>query len=166
MMFYVPLDDVETILFQIWAYEDEPPPYATKTAGIQKQTHGDYERVDDDWFGLGDRSQDDAAQDNQGPGRIFDRTREHLGTSDRGIVLYRRMLRDSIEAVQQGRDPVGVIRDEARTRSSPSTPARAVSTSRSEVRAGARRASSRCASPSRSRRRNRRLQRNDDHAKR
>lgn len=113
MMFYVPLDDVETILFQIWAYEDQPPPFTLKTAGIQKQTHGEYERVDDDWFGLGDRSQDDAAQDNQGPGRIYDRTREHLGASDRGIVLFRKMLRDSIDAVSNGRDPIGVIRDES-----------------------------------------------------
>jgi 5,5'-dehydrodivanillate O-demethylase len=112
LMFYVPLDDVETVLFQVWAYDDEPPPYTVKTAGIHKTTHGDYERVDDDWFGLGDRSQDDAAQDNQGPGRIYDRTKEHLGATDRGIVLYRRMLRESIDAVRQGRDPVGVIRDE------------------------------------------------------
>jgi hypothetical protein len=63
---------------------------------------------------LGDRSQDDAAQDNQGRERIYDRTKEQLAASDRGIVLYRRMLRDSIEAVQQGRDPVGIIRDDGR----------------------------------------------------
>ena len=113
LMFYVPLDDVETVLFQVWCYEDQPPPYTVKAAGIQKTTRGDYERVDDGWFGLGDRSQDDAAQDNQGRERIYDRSLENLGTSDRGIVLYRRMLRDSIEAVEQGRDPVGVIRDES-----------------------------------------------------
>jgi hypothetical protein len=100
------------VLFQSWCYEDQPPPYTLKTAGIQKQTRGEYERVDDGWFGLGDRSQDDAAQDNQGRERIYDRTLENLAASDRGIVLYRRMLRDSIEAVEQGRDPVGVIRDE------------------------------------------------------
>jgi 5,5'-dehydrodivanillate O-demethylase len=112
LMFYVPLDDVETVLFQVWAYEDEPPPYTTKTAGIQKTTRGEYERVDDGWFGLGDRSQDDAAQDNQGRERVYDRSQENLGSSDRGIVLHRRMLRDSIEAVQRGMDPVGIIRDE------------------------------------------------------
>jgi 5,5'-dehydrodivanillate O-demethylase len=113
LMFYVPVDDLETVLFQIWCYEDQPAPYTTKAAGIQKTTRGDYERVDDGWFGLGDRSQDDAAQDNQGRERIFDRSLENLGTSDRGIVLYRRMLRESIEAVEQGRDPMGVIRDES-----------------------------------------------------
>jgi 5,5'-dehydrodivanillate O-demethylase oxygenase subunit len=111
LMFYVPIDDTDTILLQVWAYEDQPPPYTLKTAEIQKTTRGEYERVEDDWFGLGDRSQDDAPQDNQGRERIYDRSLENLGTSDRGIVLFRRMIRDSIEAVEQGKDPVGVIRD-------------------------------------------------------
>ena len=37
-------------------------------------------------------------------GRIQDRTQEHLGKTDVGIIRYRRMLRAAIEAVQQGRD--------------------------------------------------------------
>ena len=129
MMFYVPLDDVETVLFQFWCYEDQPPPYTLKTAGIQKTVRGDYERVEDGWFGLGDRSQDDAAQDNQGRERIYDRSLENLATSDRGIVLYRRMLRDSIEAVEQGRDPAASSATTPSTTSSHSTPARPASTS-------------------------------------
>jgi hypothetical protein len=39
-------------------------------------------------------------------GRIQDRTREHLGQSDKGIVAYRRLLRRSIELVQNGERPV------------------------------------------------------------
>ena len=38
----------------------------------------------------------------ESPGRIADRTREHLGTSDKGIVLYRRLLVDAIEKAQKG----------------------------------------------------------------
>jgi nitrite reductase/ring-hydroxylating ferredoxin subunit len=38
----------------------------------------------------------------ESPGRIADRTKEHLGTSDKGIVLYRRLLVDAIEKTQQG----------------------------------------------------------------
>jgi 5,5'-dehydrodivanillate O-demethylase len=114
MMFYVPVDDTDTILLQVWCYDDQPPPYTLKTAPIQKTTRGEYERVDDGWFGLGDRSQDDAAQDNQGRERIFDRSREYLAASDRGILLFRKMLRDSIQAVQKGEDPVGIIRDESK----------------------------------------------------
>jgi 5,5'-dehydrodivanillate O-demethylase len=45
----------------------------------------------------------------QGP--IADRTREILGSSDRGIAIYRRLLFDQIEAVGAGNDPLGVIRD-------------------------------------------------------
>jgi phenylpropionate dioxygenase-like ring-hydroxylating dioxygenase large terminal subunit len=39
-------------------------------------------------------------------GRIQDRTREHLGQSDRGIVAYRRLLQRSIELIQKGQRPV------------------------------------------------------------
>jgi phthalate 4,5-dioxygenase oxygenase subunit len=35
-------------------------------------------------------------------GAIQDRTREHLGSTDRGIVLFRRMLVDAIESTQAG----------------------------------------------------------------
>jgi hypothetical protein len=39
---------------------------------------------------------------------------ERLGTSDKGIILYRQVLLEQIERVQRGEDPVGVIRDPAR----------------------------------------------------
>ncbi len=39
-------------------------------------------------------------------GRIQDRTREHLGQSDKGIVAYRRLLRRSIELVEKGERPL------------------------------------------------------------
>jgi phenylpropionate dioxygenase-like ring-hydroxylating dioxygenase large terminal subunit len=39
-------------------------------------------------------------------GRIQDRTREHLGQSDKAIIAYRRLLRQSIEQVQKGERPV------------------------------------------------------------
>jgi hypothetical protein len=35
-------------------------------------------------------------------GAIQDRTREHLGTTDKGIVAYRRLLVQAIEAAQAG----------------------------------------------------------------
>ena len=47
-------------------------------------------------------------------GAIADRTREHLVSSDRGIVLYRNLLREQARRVEQGEDPMGVIRDPAR----------------------------------------------------
>jgi nitrite reductase/ring-hydroxylating ferredoxin subunit len=38
-------------------------------------------------------------------GRVADRNNEHLGTSDRGIVMFRRMLRRAIDAVQNEEVP-------------------------------------------------------------
>ena len=53
--------------------------------------------------------QDHMAWETQGP--IADRTTEHLSYSDRGVVLYRRLLKENIERVQQGLDPFGLVRD-------------------------------------------------------
>ncbi len=46
-----------------------------------------------------------------GQGAIADRTKEHLGESDRGVILMRKRLLEDIEAVAAGRDPKGTIRD-------------------------------------------------------
>jgi phenylpropionate dioxygenase-like ring-hydroxylating dioxygenase large terminal subunit len=42
-------------------------------------------------------------------GRIQDRTKEHLGTSDKAIIAYRRMLRQAIDDVGNGRPPPLVL---------------------------------------------------------
>jgi phenylpropionate dioxygenase-like ring-hydroxylating dioxygenase large terminal subunit len=42
-------------------------------------------------------------------GRIQDRTREHLGSTDKGIVLYRRILLDAIRRNQAGEKPPMVL---------------------------------------------------------
>ena len=57
-------------------------------------------------------SQDQMAWETQGP--VADRTKERLGESDRGIILFRKLLRDQIRAVQNGADPVGVNRERER----------------------------------------------------
>lgn len=44
-------------------------------------------------------------------GEIVDRSQEHLGESDKGLILFRRLLMEQIDAVQQGRDPINVFRD-------------------------------------------------------
>ena len=38
----------------------------------------------------------------ESPGRIHDRTRENLGTTDAGIMAYRRMLRRALKAAEEG----------------------------------------------------------------
>ena len=57
-------------------------------------------------------AQDSMAWETQGP--ITDRTKEHLGHADKGIVMFRRLLREQIEIVQKGGEPMGVIRDPAK----------------------------------------------------
>jgi hypothetical protein len=47
--------------------------------------------------------QDAAVQDSQGP--IADRTREHLGPTDLGILHWRKFVMDAARALQQGTEP-------------------------------------------------------------
>jgi 5,5'-dehydrodivanillate O-demethylase len=54
-----------------------------------------------------------------GQGAIADRTQEHLGRSDRGVVMIRRRFLDDLDAIAAGRDPKAVIRDPELNRSVP-----------------------------------------------
>lgn len=53
--------------------------------------------------------QDAAAQ--IGQGRIADRSAEHLGYSDRGVIQVRKLWMSAIQAVMRGDDPPGILRD-------------------------------------------------------
>ena len=55
--------------------------------------------------------QDVLASVAQGP--ITDRTAERLGDSDRGIILFRKLLRSQLQRIEQGEDPINVFRDPA-----------------------------------------------------
>jgi 5,5'-dehydrodivanillate O-demethylase len=46
-----------------------------------------------------------------GQGPISDRTQEHLASSDKGVVLYRKMLVEQMDRVERGEEPMAVIRD-------------------------------------------------------
>jgi 5,5'-dehydrodivanillate O-demethylase len=46
-------------------------------------------------------------------GMPVDRTIERLGTTDRGVILLRRMVMEGLEAVRRGEDPMGVLRGAA-----------------------------------------------------
>src|SRR5207248_10752747 len=48
----------------------------------------------------------------QGP--ISDRTTERLGTSDKGVILYRGLLEEQMLKVERGEDPMAVVRDPTR----------------------------------------------------
>ena len=48
-----------------------------------------------------------------GQGSVSLHSEEHLASSDRGIIMQRRMLKAQIKAVAEGRDPIGVSFDAA-----------------------------------------------------
>jgi hypothetical protein len=48
----------------------------------------------------------------EGMGPIQDRTREHLGTTDKVIMAHRRLLQEAMETVAQGGTPPGIANPE------------------------------------------------------
>jgi hypothetical protein len=54
--------------------------------------------------------QDAAVQDSQGP--IADRTREHLGPTDLGIMHFRKLVMDCARALQRGEAPAQLARQD------------------------------------------------------
>jgi hypothetical protein len=54
----------------------------------------------------GINTQDSALQEGMGP--IVDRSKEHLGSSDKAIVILRRLMLEAIRAVERGEAPLGL----------------------------------------------------------
>jgi 5,5'-dehydrodivanillate O-demethylase len=111
----VPMDDKHTTIFFIrfdplhngTAAEPQadPPveyvkPYKSPAGALHPQARFRWDEV---------QAQDHMAWETQGP--IADRTVEHLASSDRGVVLLRKLLKDNIDKVQRGEDPLGLVRD-------------------------------------------------------
>jgi 5,5'-dehydrodivanillate O-demethylase len=44
-------------------------------------------------------------------GAIVDRSQEHLGESDKGIIMFRRLLMEQIDIVEHGGEPLNVFRE-------------------------------------------------------
>jgi 5,5'-dehydrodivanillate O-demethylase len=114
LQYRVPVDDTHTLFFEIYFLEakdalavpdaDDPP---VDYAPSAMTDDGRY-RMDRVWM------QDYMAWETAGA--IFERSREHLATADRGILIFRKMLKEEMAKVKRGKDPIGVIRDPARNR--------------------------------------------------
>jgi 5,5'-dehydrodivanillate O-demethylase oxygenase subunit len=107
----VPVDD-ENTLSVTWAFTRVPreqEPY------VQERIPGWHGPVKDPetgrWISSHVMNQDFIAW--IGQGTIADRTQEHLGTGDRGLILLRQRFFDDLAAISRGEDPKGVIRDPA-----------------------------------------------------
>ncbi len=84
----------------------ELPDYRSKKNRSNDYGFDPHEQEHKTYTGMGEdiNVHDQWAVESQG--RIQDRTREHLGSSDKAISAYRRLLKKSIEQVKKGERPV------------------------------------------------------------
>jgi 5,5'-dehydrodivanillate O-demethylase len=121
MLFRTPQDDTHSLNFFITIYPgadgklvhrtETPPEMADRGPWVHTEREV-YVPGDEQWWGVESMMQDRMVQ--EGQGLIYDRSTENLAGSDRGVALFRQMVREAIDAVAQGRDPIGVVRDPAR----------------------------------------------------
>ncbi len=111
MHWRVPIDDTNTRIMWLGLLPEDAggkpmseatdPPYEYLKDGLQAS--GDYD-VRSFYF------QDQMVMETQGA--IFDRSQENLAASDRGIVMFRKLLDEQIALVEKGEQPtVAVVRD-------------------------------------------------------
>jgi phthalate 4,5-dioxygenase oxygenase subunit len=128
---WVPMDDFTTAVYN-WQYSYDPKIPVTPEYAIEHETMygrgptdlipGSYwlkKNLRNDYFidrqlqknqtftGIeGINTQDMALQ--EGMGRVCDRSKEHLGTSDRAIIATRQLLMEAMDTVENGGDPRGI----------------------------------------------------------
>jgi 5,5'-dehydrodivanillate O-demethylase oxygenase subunit len=108
LQFRVPIDDTHTLQFAYRTTKREPGAAPLPITVKYSQLFTDGGKLIADTI---------PKQDMIGwvaQGAISDRTREHLTASDKGVILYHKLLVDNMELVEQGAgDPLGIIRDPA-----------------------------------------------------
>ena len=108
MIFRVPMDDANVMQYFVRFYPAEKDTFRTWHSHVKL---GEYKELEGDWWGIDVTDQDRMAVEQQGV--IADRENEHLGVSDGGIILLRKMMRESLALIAQGKDPLCIIRDPA-----------------------------------------------------
>jgi hypothetical protein len=116
--FHVPLDDVGTYWFSIFtSFAGKVDKDTMRTQRLKTYPAPEYKPIYGRHNGWGFDAAEQQAKTFTGmgfdinihdqfacesPGRIADRTQENLGTTDKGIVLYRRLLLDAIRRNEAG----------------------------------------------------------------
>ena len=111
----VPVDDEQTL--HLWYNAYVPPEAVAVPKHLTERVHVydvPFRDADGEFIVDNVDGQDMMAWITQGA--ITDRTRENLGASDKGVALYRRVLRRELKKIAAGQDPIGVVRDPARNR--------------------------------------------------
>jgi phthalate 4,5-dioxygenase len=98
--------DVDAI-YANWGHRTWPPDYMTphNLANMhlqdrERMKHGNFSGVS------GASIQDRAVQESMGP--IVDRSKEHLGTSDKAVIFFRRLLLRKLQEMEQGKPLPGL----------------------------------------------------------
>lgn len=112
----VPIDD-ENTLSVCWFFTRVPREAEPYVQGVIPTWRAPVVDPQGRWITSHVINQDFAAW--VGQGRIADRTRETLGHSDRGIVMLRQRLMADLTAIDEGRDPSGLLRDPERNQRIP-----------------------------------------------
>lgn len=119
---YVPIDDHTTWSYDVHFTLDRPLDHETQKERRGLWVDENYRKIynlengykqdrslmkNSNFSGiLGISNQDHAVTESMGP--IVDRSKEHLGTSDVGVIALRRMVLQNIKAVEKGELPLGL----------------------------------------------------------
>lgn len=112
-MFVTPNDDHSFTLFTVNHYTGSDPEFFQKLSPSRKMEaqaeKKDYDRRKYSPFRGNVRTEDIACQGTQ---PLLDQRREQLATSDKGVILIRKLVLNAIQAVQGNQTPKGVLRND------------------------------------------------------
>ena len=108
----VPIDDTHTLIY-IMVFTPSPDGRRVEQPEDPPvEDRGDGLRPDGEYDLTSFYEQDRMAWETQGA--IYDRSQEHLGATDRGIVMFRQLVTEQIKVVEQGGEPMALVRDPAK----------------------------------------------------
>ena len=122
---HVPIDDTNTYWFALFTSFTDPidkqamraqrlamhhlPDYAPLTSAENRYGFDAADQKNRTYTGMGEDINVHDQWAVESPGAIADRTREHLGTTDKAIMANRRLLLNAMRAVEQGALPPGFM---------------------------------------------------------
>lgn len=105
----VPIDD-ENMLSVTWHFSRVPKEREPYEQASIPTWHGPIkDELTGKWITTHVMNQDFVAW--LGQGKISDRWNEHLGSSDRGVIMIRKRFLEDLERVARGEDPKAIVRD-------------------------------------------------------
>jgi len=108
----VPIDDTSTRIIVMQFQPNDTGADAPPQAVVPMQYMPDDKGPDGEYALDNFNSQDRMAWETQGA--IYDRTQEHLGVTDVGVVMLRKLLDEQIAIVEAGGEPMAILRDPAK----------------------------------------------------